>query len=359
MARRSLLITGVSGYCGGTILSAIIRTDTLIREVDVFGLVRTEDQRAAVAGLGIKPVLFDDWDQSSQLEAIAEGFDIIIHAGAGWHPGAARALITGQGKRRSRTGHDVHYFHLSGTSSLSDYPHTEHWVETRTFSDEEDIYSYLKSREATKPYKVRETDILVAEEGESNRVQTHNVIAPTIFGLGSGLFNRYSIQIPVMAQAALKSGQMSVLEDGQTVWSHVHVEDLAMLFVVLLQRVLEGVAIPSGKAGIYFSETGTHTHIELSQIMAKTGKELGLFKTDVVRSVHLEEAAELWSGGVTFHAELAYGSNSRTKAVLGRKLGWVPLHAADWETTFATEIPALIANPLRSFEVPVLMKEEA
>ncbi|KAH7122030.1 NAD dependent epimerase/dehydratase family protein [Dactylonectria estremocensis] len=321
-----------------------------------FGQVRTEEQGAAIVNLGIQTIYFDDWDESIRLETIAEGFDIILHVGAGWHPGAARALITGQGKRRSKTGHNVHYFHLSGTTSLSDYPHTEVWVETRTFSDEEDTYSYLKSRESTKPYKVRETDILVVGEGKSNGVQTYIAMAPTIFGLGSSLFNQYSIQIPVMAQAALKSGQMSALEDGGTTWGHVHVEDLAMLFVVMLERVLEGVAIPSGQSGIYFSETGTHTHMELAQKISKAGKELGLLKTDAIKKVHLQEAADIWSGGVALHAELAYGSNARTKAVLGRKLGWVPLHAAEWETTVATEISAIIAKPPRSFEVPALMK---
>ncbi|KAK7423008.1 hypothetical protein QQX98_001298 [Neonectria punicea] len=111
-----------------------------------------------------------------------------------------------------------------------------------------------------------------------------------------------------MVQAALQSGQMSVLGDGGTVWSHVHVEDLAMLFVVMLGRVLEGEPIPSGKHGIYFSETGMHTQMELAQKISTAGKELGLLKTDVVRSVQLQEAADLWSGGATFHAELAYGS---------------------------------------------------
>ncbi|KAH7155968.1 NAD dependent epimerase/dehydratase family protein [Dactylonectria macrodidyma] len=358
MAKRSLLITGVSGYCGGTILSAIMKTKTLAGEMDISSLVRTEEQRAAIANLGIQTILFDDWEQNIRLETIAEGFDIVLHAGAGWHPGAARALITGQGRRRSETGREVHYFHLSGTTSLSDYPHTEGWVETRTFSDEEDVYSYLKRRESTKTYKVRETDILVVEEGKSNSVQTYIVMAPTIFGLGRGLFNQYSIQIPVMAQVALKSGQMSVIGDGRTKWSHVHVEDLAMLFVVMLGRVLEGVDIPSGEAGIYFSETGTHTHLELAQKLSKAGKAMGLLKTEAVKKIHLQEAADMWSGGVAFHAELAYGSNARTKAVLGRKLGWVPLHAEEWETTFAKEISAIVEKPPRSFQVPVLMKKD-
>ncbi|KAJ3548880.1 hypothetical protein NM208_g783 [Fusarium decemcellulare] len=358
MATRSLLITGVSGYCGGTILTNLLRTKSITKDVQIYGLVRNEEQRAKIADLGVTPVLFDDWDQSDQLKGIAEGFDIIIHAGAGWHPGVAKALIAGLGKRREQTKNDVHYLHLSGTSSLSDYPHTEGWIESRTFSDEEDIYSYLKARESRKPYMVRETDIIVAEQGEFQGVQTYNIMAPTIFGIGSGLFNRYSIQIPVPAKVALESGHVSVIGNGETVWTHVHVEDLAMLFITLLKNILQGVAIPSGKQGIYFSETGSHTHIELAQRLAKAGKELDLLKTDEVRRVTLQEAADLWSGGVAFMTEFAHGSNARNKAVLGRKLGWDPRHGDEWESTFATEIAAIAANPPRSFEVPKLLEKD-
>ncbi|KAH6886838.1 NAD dependent epimerase/dehydratase family protein [Thelonectria olida] len=357
MSTRSLLVSGVSGYCGGTILAAIIKSELIAKDLSISGLVRTKGQQAAMVDLGITPILFDDWNQHERLENIAEGFDIIIHAGAGWHPGAARALIMGQGKRRAQNGCKVHYLHLSGTTSLSDYPHTEGWIESRTFSDKEDIYTYLKARESAKQYPVRETDIAVVEEGEAQGVDTYVVMAPTIFGLGTGLFNVYSIQIPVMIQEALQSGQVSVIGRGETVWSHIHVQDLALLFVAMVRSILEGTSIPSGKSGIYFSETGTHTHIELAQRLAEAGKGLGFLDTDLVKSVNLQEAAELWSNGVAFHAELAYGSNARTIAVLGRKLGWVPQHGAKWESTFREEIAAIAVHPPRSFVVPDNMKQ--
>lgn len=233
---------------------------------------------------------------------------VIIHAGAGWHPNAARAFIRGQENRRNKTGAKVHYLHLSGTTSLSDYPLTENWIENRTFSDDDEIYSYLKAREAKKPYKVRETDIAIVEEGEARGVQTHNVMAPTIYGIGSGAFNQYSVQIPMMAQTALKNGHVSVIGKGEGVWSHVHVEDLALLFTTLVGHILDGQSLPSGHEGIYFCETGTHTLLEMAERLAKAAKKLGFLETDVVESVTLQQGADLWSGGTTYHAELAYGS---------------------------------------------------
>jgi hypothetical protein len=51
-------------------------------------------------------------------------------------------------------------------------------------------------------------------------------------------------------------------------------------------------------------------------------------------------------------------SSARCKAVLGRKLGWTPLHGAEWETTFHTEVDAFIKNPHRKREVPKLVKKK-
>jgi hypothetical protein len=55
-------------------------------------------------------------------------------------------------------------FQISGTSNLSDRPHLAKFIEARTFSDDEDIYTYEKSREA---YYQRTTDIAVVETGKA------------------------------------------------------------------------------------------------------------------------------------------------------------------------------------------------
>ncbi|PYH32490.1 NAD-dependent epimerase/dehydratase family protein [Aspergillus neoniger CBS 115656] len=358
MESRTLLITGVSGYIGGSVLSAILRTkDTWAANLKVSALVRSESQATKVRELGVSPELFSSFDELDRLEEVGKGFDLIIHAGAGWHTPSAKALIREQGVRRQTTNADVHYIQISGTSNLSDRPHTEGHIDTHVFSDEEDIYSYEKYRESRETYFQRTTDIAVIEEGEAAGVTTYIVMAPTIFGLGSGPFNRFSMQLPTMIADALRTGSCSVVSEGDTVWNHVHIEDLAALHLVLLQHILRGIEIPSGRKGIYFCETGEHSRLEFSEYLAKAGHKLGVSPSSEVAKITIQEAGEKWVFDNTSSAELGFASNSRTKAVLARNLGWAPSHADEWESTFSTELNEFIKDPPSGREIPKYLKK--
>ncbi|KAJ5345716.1 NAD dependent epimerase/dehydratase family protein [Penicillium brevicompactum] len=353
MASRSLLITGVSGYIGGTILSSILATqDQSIQQLKISALVRSETHATAVQALGVCPLMFSSFDDTETLEKIAENFDVIIHAGAGWHTPSAKALVTGQGARRAALDRPVHYIQISGTSNLSDRPHTDGYTDTHQFSDEEDIYSYEKYRESRETYYQRTTDVTVIETGEALGVTTYVIMAPTIFGLGTGPFNRSSIQLPAMIADAVKSGAVSVVSEGKTIWSHVHVQDVASLHMTLLEHICTESQIPSSRKGIYFCETGEHSHREFSEMLSKATHELGVVPTAEVKEITLQQAGDKLALGSLLRAELSFAANARCKAVLGRKLGWTPLHGAEWDTTFHAEVEAFMKNPPRERELP-------
>ena len=94
-------------------------------------------------------------------------------------------------------------------------------------------------------------------------VKTTIIMSPTIYGLGTGLFNKLSIQIPVMIRAFIKSGQPEVIGEGKGQWDYVHVADLARLYEILLVKILKGEEIPTGEKGILFSGTGRYSFAEL------------------------------------------------------------------------------------------------
>ncbi|GKZ37769.1 hypothetical protein AbraIFM66950_009527 [Aspergillus brasiliensis] len=358
MTTRSLLITGVSGYIGGTILSTLLKDQSQwTKQLKIDCLVRSELQASAVQKLGASPIIITSFNETERLEKIAEDYDIIIHAGAGWHTPSAQALIRGQGTRKTKTGDAVHYIQISGTINLSDRPYTADYTDTHLFTDEEDIYSFEKYRESRETHPARSTDIAVIETGEAVDVNTYIIMTPTIFGQGTGPFNRYSMQLPSMIADALTSGVVSIIEKGDTVWSHVHVEDLAGLFVVVLDKICAGVDIPSGKKGIYFCETGEHSHREFSVRLAAAAYELGVLRSSDVKEITLEEAGERAVFGGISTAELGYASNARIKGILGRKLGWMPSHSDEWETTFHDEVTAFIKNPPGEREMPEFLRK--
>jgi len=194
-------------------------------------------------------------------------------------------------------------------SNLSDKPITGEYLESRVFSDEDpDIYEYLKHRNAIEQYDQRTTDIAVVDTGRETGIKTYILMPPVVYGLGSGPFNKSSIPIPTIIQAALKSRQVEVIGDGSAVMDYVHIADLASLYVLVLTRVLEGTDMPSGERGIYFCATGSYTWKQLSTRIGKAGYELGVLDTPEVKSISLDEAAERWTKGSRQVAQLGFSA---------------------------------------------------
>lgn len=94
----------------------------------------------------------------------------------------------------------------------------------------------------------------------------------------------------------MKLHQVEVIADGKGIWNHVHVEDVAMLYRILVEKILAEEVLDGGKKGssIYFCESGQHTWREMTEGIADAMYALGLSKTKAVRSMSLEEGAERW-----------------------------------------------------------------
>lgn len=328
MAPFEVLLAGATGYIGGTVLSTISTSkDEPLNECNLTLLVRGEDKARIFEEKGFKTVLFESLRDTKEVERIASDYDLIINITPGASVHSATAFIKGLGNRRKSTGRDVYYIHTSGTSNLADQPITNAYHESRTFTDTSPtLYPYLLSRNALAPYAQRTTDIAVIETGLASSVKTYIIMPPTIYGTGTGFFNRLTIQAPFIMRAALRTGEVYQLgaDDGDV--EHVHVEDLADLYVLMANKIVtDGMqGFPSGERGIYFAGTGRYTWGEFSKGIAKAMYEVGGTKTDKIRKVGLEEAAETWTGGNKLLCELNFGSNFRTRPDTSRSLGWEP-----------------------------------
>lgn len=301
-------------------------------------------------GRRVDPVLFKDLDDTQRVIDIASQHDIIINTLLGYHPASAAALVQGLGKRKQQTGKDVWMIHTSGTSNLADQPITKAYTESdpeRVFDDsKDDIYSYEKQRNDQQPYGQRSSELGVIDEGLRLGVKTLVIMSPTIYGTGTGEFNKSSIQVPSYVKATIGNGQTVVVGEGKGVWDNVHVEDLAELYTLCLLNILEkdGADVPVGEKGIIFSENGRHSWKELAQGVADAAYEAGKIKTKHVKSVSLEEGAKVLTAGDQLLVELGFSSNSRTKGAVAReKLGWKPTRGSeDWRKGFTEEVKAAI-----------------
>ena len=199
------------------------------------------------------------------------------------------------------------------------------------------------------PYTQRQTDLTVIELGLQVGVKTYIIMSPLIYGIGTGHFNKLSIQIPTIIRAAIKVQQVEVIGEGKAIWDHVHVEDLAMLYEILVVKILAEEELSSGKKGIYFSESGQHTWREVAEGIADAMYALVLSKTEAVRSMSLEEGAERWAGGNLQLAELGFASKYCSRIQSWKGLEWlIGITAREQGRRLAEALAGNLARPKRT-----------
>ncbi|KAH7208539.1 hypothetical protein DER44DRAFT_720344 [Fusarium oxysporum] len=349
MTAQKLLLTGGAGYIGGTVLAQLLKSSfPEIKSLSISALVRHQSQADVLAKKGVNSILFKNLDETTFLQQTAAEHDVVIHVVDGFHGASAEAFIRGLRERKESTGRPGIYIHTSGASNIADFPISKQYRGTRVFSDKEDILSYEKSRNAEEPYANRSVDLLVAESGERLGVDIYSVSPPLVFGIGAGFFKKLSAgQLPMLMHSALGSGHAQYVGEGAGRWSHVHVQDLAALYEVILAKALIGGI--SRDRRIFFAETGHSSFLDVAKSIGKVGHELGVLKSAEPASVSLEQIArEVFHGQVQW-AEMVLASESLVSADLSREIGWKPVKTEnDWEATFLHEFKLVIqATPGR------------
>jgi nucleoside-diphosphate-sugar epimerase len=128
----------------------------------------------------------------------------------------------------------------------------------------------------------------------------------------------------VLVQTSLKRGQAPIVGRGLSEWDHVHVNDLADLFILLAEAAVKNdKSLDSdlwGSDVYYLAEGGNHVWGEVSKWVAEDGFKKGYLKTKEVQAMEVDDAKEV----AGFEA-VSWGLNSRGQAKRARKfLGWKP-----------------------------------
>ncbi|KAF2472445.1 NAD dependent epimerase/dehydratase family protein [Lindgomyces ingoldianus] len=335
MQSPKILITGATGYIGGTLIHSLsTTTNPTLKTLKISALLRSASQAALFTAYNVSPTILSNPDDLEEVRKIASGFDIILNPAYATLPEHSKALVLGLGDRLASNleGFVPHMIQVSGTSNLSDRPFTDiekinPYSSTPEFSDTDSVavYEMEKKLDALEPYAQRTAELAVIDTGLAVGIKTHNIMSPTIYGPGSGPGNKLSIQIPAVARAAVKNEFAHTVGTGSQEWDHISITDLISLYEILLTRIIEGKPVPSGPSGILFSESGRHTWRQLMQMVADAGVKVGKLQKAEVRSFELQKAADLWGlGAMPAFAELGLASNSKTRAEVARSWGWRP-----------------------------------
>lgn len=290
-----VFLTGAGGYIGGSVAMRLIEQGH-----EVSGLVRNHDVAQRLAQSGIEPIM-GSLDDAALLIAQAKQSDAVINTANADHLGSVQALLEGL------KGSGKPFLHTSGSSVVGDDARGA-WCSQEVFDEQTPL--------VVNPFKQarRDIDCLVLS-GAKDGVRTSVICPSLIYGVGRGL-NPNSVQIPFLAANARDKGAVEIVGKGLNVWSNVHIDDVASLYQLVLEK---------GDAGaLYFAESGEASYAELAEALAL---RLGIHNV-----VHLdpELAAERW--GVA-RAYFSFGSNSRVSSRRAREqLGWAPKHRSviDW-----------------------------
>jgi len=221
----------------------------------------------------------------------------VIHAADSDHRPAIEALIEGL------RGSGKPLLHTSGSSVIGDDALGNSVAEAIFDEDTPMVVEPVKQ-----PRRDIELRVLAAS---AEGVRAAVICPSNIYGSGTGL-NPRSVQIPFLVDNARKGGVVHIVGRGVNRWSNVHIEDVAELYLLALEKA------PAG--AFYFIENGETSFGEIGDAIARR------LKLGPVESLTVEQATERWG---KVHAHYTFGSNSRVRAKRARKeLGWTPRHTS-------------------------------
>jgi nucleoside-diphosphate-sugar epimerase len=281
-----VFVTGAGGFIGGSIAAHLARAGHTVR-----GLVRRPEQFAELEALGIAPVQ-GDLDERALLMEEARAADAVINAASSDHRGAVEALLDaleGSGKT---------LLHTSGSSIVGDASGGE--ATDRIYREDA-----LPEPTADKAARVAIDNLVLA--GAARGVNSAVLCNTLIYGVGA-VPGAASVQLPRLIRQAQKSGVMRHVGRGRNIWSNVHIDDVAELYRLALDKT------PAGT--FYFVESGEAAFREMTTALAA---KMGLGAPE---DWPLDAAIEEWGYEM---ASYGLGSNSRVRGERARTLlGWQP-----------------------------------
>ena len=317
-----------AGFIGAEILSLLLQEG-----YTVTALVRRDSYAATLQTWGGKTII-GTLDDKSLIEHHTMASDVVIHTATADHLPSVEAVLSGV-EKRARDGRGTVYIHTSGASQLSDDSEGG-FRGGKIFSDDQPDDIDALPDDASH----REIDlaILKARRALGTRAKIAVVLPPLIYGVGSRT-ERLSIQLPTMSRFAMKHGFAAHVGQGLSIWSQVHVADLARGYMVLLHWMEATDAKTVLENPYFFCENGTE--VSWGEAAAEIGRalhEAGRIENPEPRTVPPELYDDLFGK----YTPWVVGSNSRSRGKRLRELGWSPREKGTLEALSADEIPILL-----------------
>ncbi|KAF4555483.1 Hypothetical protein D9617_2g054440 [Elsinoe fawcettii] len=325
---HNILITGASGYLGGTLLARWEEAD-LTGYDKLFALVRKPEQADGVKQYGAEPLIFDADDAEAVREAVtSHKITIVYFLIDAFKSDKQVNFIRALSEVKKSTGKDVHFLHTTGAkmfSSLTGAP-----TDKPLLDSDPDIFEIHKAQRPPSNMGIMQipiqTNVTVVEEGEKHGVKTY-VFAPCIvYGRGEGFGNVISIQTVDVVTSAKALGQVYRLRDDRPTWPVCHIQDNTALYIALLSAILDGGSPGHGRNGFYLASSGSVIWDDLYDAMARSLAKKGIVKEPTVKLANSGDKDKIASalGVPVERVEFNFSGKCTYTAARGKDLGWSP-----------------------------------
>jgi hypothetical protein len=274
----------------------------------------------------------------------ADHTQIIIHTATADHLPSVEAVLDGV-RQRATKGLSTIFIHTSGSSVL-DGGSVGDFEGNKIYSDTDPNAINAVPDDAF--HRTIDLAIVKASQDLGDKAKLAIMIPPEIYGFNPR-HRRLSIQIPTIARFALKHGYAGHVGKGLSVWSQVHVLDLARAYIVLLHHIESAEASTLVQNPYFFCENGKE--ISWKEVAEEVGQALyakGLIKDATPK----ELKKEVWDDLFGEYTPAVMGLNSRSRAVRLRELGWKSQEKGTWESFNEDELPEILAEKESVLSVP-------
>jgi nucleoside-diphosphate-sugar epimerase len=282
-----IFVTGAAGYIGGSVTERLIASGH-----QVVGLVKSAEGIPLLKDRGIESVL-GNLDDPEIITNAAHEADAVIHAASADHAGAVVTLIAAL-ERSGKTLICTTGSGIVADSAAGEYPGSVVYTEDTYFEP----VPFRRPRVAM--------NRLVRQAAIDKGIRSVVICPSMIYGKGRGL-QPDSDQLPKLIALSKQVGAGVYFGKGLNRYSNVHIDDLAELYLLALEKA------PGGS--FFFAENGDASFKEIAEMISRSlglgGRTVSVNVEDVVR-----QYGDAGRYGVT--------SNSLVRAVNARRLGWSP-----------------------------------
>ncbi|PSN71990.1 NAD(P)-binding protein [Corynespora cassiicola Philippines] len=335
---HNILITGGSGYLGGSLLAHLASPSTNLPPYStLYALVRTPEQASQVQSLySATPLTLDLSNPPAVQETIiSHNITIIYHL---YNPldTSTHTLIEALAQVQQNTGLQTHFLYTTGAKLFSSHvgaPTSTPLLDTDPTLLEIQSSLLLDHQSTTTGHPLLKqgvrANVSVVSRAAELGVKSY-IFAPCIvYGEGKGFGNRISIQTVAVVQAARRVGRVwdpHVGYAGEPTWPVCHVDDNTALYARILERILAGEEVGSGREGWFLASSGSVRWRDLYEAMAVALKKRGVVETEDVLKADdevLGKMSEAWGCEKDF-VEVMLGGLCTFTAEHGKKIGWTP-----------------------------------